>query len=73
VLRPFWEDLLTEHGDDYYGPCSFEHVLVFVEQGQSEHMQVFEILRTDRGDYESTNTSVTIRHHKDMPFAALQM
>lgn len=44
-LQPFWLELLSSEIDG--GPCSFEHVLVFVEHEQSEQATAFEIFLDD--------------------------
>lgn len=45
-LESFWGELLS--GKIEGGPCSFEHVLVFVEHEQSEQATAYEIYFDDR-------------------------
>ena len=65
TLRPFWKDLLSEVDG---GPCSFEHILVFVEHEQTKCATAIEIFLTDKDDPKS----LTIKKHK-CPFAWIQM
>jgi len=65
VLRPFWKDLLSDVDE---GPCSFEHVLVFVEHEQTERATAFEIYRDDDDDAET----LTVKKH-ECPFSWMQM
>lgn len=66
VLKPFFAELLSSGIDG--GPCSHEHILVFVEQEQSEQATAFEILLAD----EEAAESLTVREHK-CPFSWMQM
>lgn len=65
TLRPFWKALLSEVDG---GPCSFEHILVFVEHEQTERATAIEIFL---GDDDNPET-LTIKKH-ECPFAWMQM
>lgn len=68
LLKPFWEDLLSEKGDG--GPCGFEHILVFYEEEQSEAANAYELFWDDE---DSPDRQLIIRHHKKLPFTWMQM
>lgn len=65
TLRPFWKALLSEVDG---GPCSFEHILVFVEHEQTERATAIEIFLADGENPET----LTIKKH-ECPFAWMQM
>lgn len=67
VLRPFWEDLLS--GVDG-GPCSFERVVVFVENEQSDAATAYQI---GWDDNDSPTRELIIQKHESLPFAWGQM
>ncbi|MBW4457125.1 MAG: hypothetical protein KME55_33160 [Nostoc indistinguendum CM1-VF10] len=66
-LKSFWEDLLSEKEDGV--PCSFEHILVFYEEEQSEAANAYEIFWDDA---DSPQRQLVIRHHEKLPFAWMQ-
>jgi hypothetical protein len=72
VLRPFWEDLLSGNdmrGDDWDGPCSHDHIIVFEEQEQSEAATAYEI---GWDDNDGENRKLFIKKHERLPFTWMQ-
>jgi hypothetical protein len=64
TLRPFWSDLLSEDYED--GPLSFERVLVFSEDEQSDEANAYEI---GWDDDTSLDRKIIIKIHKGLPFS----
>jgi hypothetical protein len=65
-LRPFWIDLLSDQIEVEGGPHSFEHVIVFYEEEQSEAANAFEI---GWDDENSEERRLVVRHHRKLPFS----
>ena len=65
TLRPFWKALLS---DPEGGPCSFEHILIFVEHEQTERATAIEIFLDD----DENKDSLIVKKH-ECPFAWMQM
>jgi hypothetical protein len=72
ALRPFWADLL---GNIRGGPCTHEHVIVFEEREQTEHVDAYEIgWADDKGEWVSIGerASLVIKKHERLPFSWMQ-
>jgi hypothetical protein len=69
-LKPFWEEILSDHGEDYRGPMESERILVFYEREQTEAASAYEIFWSDP---DSVDRQLVIRHHERLPFTWMQM
>lgn len=70
ILLPFWRELLAENNSFNGSPFSFERVVVFEEQEQSNAATAYEI---GWNDWDSPEREIVIKKSARLPFAWGQM